>query len=315
MSTPTISYGSSIQRRLPSARIVFSWALGSRTTVLSRIRHLVTSPNYTPSSVAPIVNSCAAALSVSEFSDLLQSLYIGGHTAMYWAIVNDRREALSALVGYISQISSVCSDDLRTACMLVSDHILFTQLGLELEIGPSDKPLRDSLGRSPFVDHEVEVLEGDGVYEDHFVALVQFKRCQRSLRIVENMSAEFIARGRIWWLRIFYWRHIGKWCLSCGLSPPSLPARPEVVIIIEAQRDKRGCASRLQDLRQEHRLTPEYTLLAPLGYLVGKPEKACNSIRLDLGDWLMNNNTAYLDYDGTLRVHLGITLRKDPGGL
>jgi hypothetical protein len=140
------------------------------------------------------------------------------------------------------------------------------------------------LGRSPFVDHEVEVLEGDGVYEDHFVALVQFKRCQRSLRIVENMSAEFIARGwwfrllglflmlislitagRIWWLRIFYWRHIGKWCLSCGLSPPSLPARPEVVVIIEAQRDKSGCASRLQDLRQEHRLTPEYTLLAPLG--------------------------------------------------
>ncbi|KAJ8583499.1 hypothetical protein M405DRAFT_828520 [Rhizopogon salebrosus TDB-379] len=110
---------------------------------------------------------------------------------MYWAIVNDRREALSALVGYISQISSVCFDDLRIACMLASDHTLFTQLGLELDIG-------HSLGRSPFVDHEVEVHEGYGMYEDQFVALFRFKKCQRSLRIAETMSAEFVARGRIW---------------------------------------------------------------------------------------------------------------------
>jgi hypothetical protein len=81
-----------------------------------------------------LVLRLSESLSVSQFSNLLQSLNVRGHTAMYWAILNDRREALSALVGYISQISSVCSDDLRTACMLVSDHILFTQLGLELEI-------------------------------------------------------------------------------------------------------------------------------------------------------------------------------------
>jgi cellulose synthase/poly-beta-1,6-N-acetylglucosamine synthase-like glycosyltransferase len=141
ISTSTLSYGSSIQLKRPSTRTVFSWVrLGSRATVLSRIHNLVTSPNYTPSSVAPIVDSCAAALSVSQFSNLLQSLNIGGHTAMYWAIVKDRREVLSALVGYISQISSVCSDDLRLACMLVSDHILFMQLGLELEIGRECMP-------------------------------------------------------------------------------------------------------------------------------------------------------------------------------
>jgi hypothetical protein len=137
-----LSFGTSIQRgRLPSVRTVFSWALGARTTVLYHIHDLVTSPKYTPSSVAPTVNSCAAALSSSEFSNLLQSLNIGGHTAMYWAIVNDRREALSALVGYISQISSVCFNDLRIACMLTSDHTLFTQLGLELDIGRKCMPV------------------------------------------------------------------------------------------------------------------------------------------------------------------------------
>jgi hypothetical protein len=119
-----LSFGTSIQRRrLPSARIVFSWALGARTTVLSRIHDLVTNPNYTPYSAAPTVNSCAAALSSSEFSDLLQSLNIKGHTAMYWAIVNDRREALPALVEYISQISSLATCALR-ACWLATTHCL-----------------------------------------------------------------------------------------------------------------------------------------------------------------------------------------------
>jgi hypothetical protein len=147
----------------------------------------------------------------------------------------------------------------------------------------NDEPLRDSLGRSPFVDHEVEVHEGYGMYEDQFVALFRFKKCQRSLRIAETMSAEFVARGRwfqllglflmlmsfttagrIWWLRISYQRRLGKWCLSFGLSQPSLPARPEAVILIEPQRDNRGCASRPQVLRQERQLI-RCTLLGPLG--------------------------------------------------
>jgi hypothetical protein len=135
------------------------------------------------------------------------------------------------------------------------------------------------------VDHEVEVLEEDGMSEDHFVALFRFKRCQRKLRIAETMSAEFVARGwwfrlldvflmlmsfitagRIWWLRISYRRRLGKWRISYGLSHPSLPARPEAVVLIEVQRDTRGHASRPQDLRKEHRMTT-HTLLAPPGWV------------------------------------------------
>ena len=101
-----------------------------RATVLSRIRDLVSTPNFTPSSVASIVNACAAALTAAEFSDLLQTSNIEGHTAMYWAIVNNRREVLSAFTGFISKFSSACSCDLRLACMVTSDHALFTQLNL-----------------------------------------------------------------------------------------------------------------------------------------------------------------------------------------
>jgi len=51
---------------------------------------------------------------------------------MYWVIVNGTREALSAVIGFISP---ACSDDLRLACIAISDHTLFVQLGLERDVG------------------------------------------------------------------------------------------------------------------------------------------------------------------------------------
>jgi len=154
-------------------------------------------------------------------------------------------------------------------------------------IPADDKPLRDSLGCSPFVDHHVEVHEGDGVDENKFVALFQFKWCQKYLRITQDMSAEFVAMGlvsrflrlfsilttvtfitagRIWWLRIYYDSRRAEWLIVTGLSQPSIPARPKGVIIIEPRREAPGCATRPQALRKECRLV-KYTLLAPRGWV------------------------------------------------
>ncbi|KAG0704628.1 hypothetical protein DFH29DRAFT_997515 [Suillus ampliporus] len=58
-----------------------------RNTVLTCIHDIVFAPDFTPSSVAPIVNACAAALTAAEFSDLLQTPNIEGHMTLYWAIV------------------------------------------------------------------------------------------------------------------------------------------------------------------------------------------------------------------------------------
>lgn len=103
---------------------------GNKKHVLSCIRNLVTATNYTPSSVIPIVNSCATALSSAEFSNLLQSCNIEGHTALYWAIVNCRLDALWALMGFISETSFDCSSDLRLACMATSNNEVFMKLNL-----------------------------------------------------------------------------------------------------------------------------------------------------------------------------------------
>ncbi|OJA20750.1 hypothetical protein AZE42_11830 [Rhizopogon vesiculosus] len=97
----------------------------TRTIVLSRIHDLVTSYDFIPSSVALIINSCTAILPPAEFPDLLQSRNLDGHAAMYWAMIHNRREALSVLCGFISQFSSVYSPDLRSACEVTNDHALF----------------------------------------------------------------------------------------------------------------------------------------------------------------------------------------------
>ncbi|KAG2043342.1 hypothetical protein BDR03DRAFT_413447 [Suillus americanus] len=46
---------------------------------------LVSGPDVTSSSIASSVNACSAALSATEFPNLLQTCNIQGHTAIYCA--------------------------------------------------------------------------------------------------------------------------------------------------------------------------------------------------------------------------------------
>ncbi|KAG2109556.1 uncharacterized protein F5147DRAFT_772864 [Suillus discolor] len=110
--------------------------------VLSHLCDIISTPNFLASSVAPIIETCAAALLPEEFSDLLQNPNIEGHTAMYWAVVNCRREAFSMFTAHIPQFSSVCYSDLRLACMSTSNHALFMQLNLGHVINSKDESLR-----------------------------------------------------------------------------------------------------------------------------------------------------------------------------
>ncbi|KAG1902337.1 uncharacterized protein F5891DRAFT_1216297 [Suillus fuscotomentosus] len=96
--------------------------------VLSRIRDIVLAPDYIPSSVVPNVIACAAALPATEFSKLLTQLNIEGHTAPYWAIVNNRHHALWAFIHFISGTSPSVSSDLRIACMIINDYSMFKEL-------------------------------------------------------------------------------------------------------------------------------------------------------------------------------------------
>ncbi|KAG2360504.1 hypothetical protein BDR07DRAFT_1461968 [Suillus spraguei] len=205
------------------------------STVLTCIFDIVSAPDFTPCSVVPIIDACSTALPAAEFSDLLQTLNIEGHTALYWAIVNDRREVFAALSKFTPKLSSICSSDLRLACMITNDQPLFTQLNLGIT-NSEDGPLRRSLGCP---SDEVQVDSGDGLGKNQFVAHFRIKKFQKRIRITYDVNIEFVARGRIWSL-LFFMMSDGKWQVGFSISQPSLPAHPACVIMIEAHK-KPGC--------------------------------------------------------------------------
>jgi hypothetical protein len=85
----------STPRLLPSLRVFLTLLFFNRQkrkVILSRIRDLVSTPDFIPSSIAPVIKTCIAqgALSPAEFSAFLQLPFVEGHSAMYWAILNHR---------------------------------------------------------------------------------------------------------------------------------------------------------------------------------------------------------------------------------
>ncbi|KAG2122362.1 hypothetical protein DEU56DRAFT_76435 [Suillus clintonianus] len=284
-------------------RSVFSFLQSTqkrRAIVLSRIQGIVSSPDLTPSSVGPILDSCAAALPAAEFSDLLQQRNIEDHTALYWVIVKKRREVLWAFTKFISEFSPACSSDLRLACLIINDHDLFMRLNLGDNVNPKDKSSRRILGCP---QDKIEVLR-DGLAENRYTVRLVFKKFQTRLRIMQEFSAEFIVQGRIWLLR-FYMRMDGKWYVEYALSEPSPPVvHPDVEIIITSHRPPPGSGNPELLLKLEcptHTLAPKESYER---YKVTEPARVIFAVFFPLNDWLMDDDTTYVDCDGTLTVAL-----------
>ncbi|KAG1902314.1 uncharacterized protein F5891DRAFT_978644 [Suillus fuscotomentosus] len=275
-----------------------------RTAVLSRIRDIVLGPDFTPSSVVPNVNACAAALPAAEFSKILQKRNIEGHTALYWAIVNNRPQALEALDKFISgYYPSVCKDDLRDACVITSDHAIFSQLGLGIRC-PSD---------------QLQVHTCDEL-TNQFNVVLRIRMFQKRMRATATSSArgdtkltyEFVAGGRIWWLRFHMPEFIkGIWRVEIGLCRHSHPARLNSVLVIEAHNRKPGSAVPPEALRIPLSLADtKFVALAPWLTPQGNlyPSNMARHISKELGDWVMHEKTKYVDDEGTLNAKLEIRL-------
>lgn len=279
-------------------RSVFSFLQSKRkrrcAPVLSCIREIVSSPHFTLSYVVSVVKSCAAALSAAEFSDLLQKPNIEDHTALYWAIVNNRREALLEFTKFIPKFSPACFSDMRLACMTVNDHDLFMLLNLGDNVNPKDRSLRRMLG-CPRDD--IRVYEGGDVDDDYFFVRFVFRMFQKRLRITKKLDVEFVARGRIWVLH-FYMREKGKWFVGYGLSKHSSPVHPNAVLGIQANKPPPG-SNTPQNLRLD--LSTSYTLV-PEGSSFHYLDKETMLVFCQLDDWPMDDNSVYVDRYGTLTL-------------
>ena len=152
---------------------------------------------------------------------------------------------------------------------------------MNLSLSADDEPLKRSLGCPP---DDIEVDGGIGLGRHKFVVSFRFKMFQKRLRIIQNVSAEYVAggmwlcnyllfakmtlicAGRIWWLRIYLGPQ-GKWRMESGLSEGSLPAHPDTVFIVEAHGGKCDSVTEIApEKRYEWQFSSTtYELLAPVG--------------------------------------------------
>ncbi|KAG1858782.1 hypothetical protein DFJ58DRAFT_744827 [Suillus subalutaceus] len=267
-------------------------------------------PNFNPSSVTPNLNACAAALPAAELANILTQLNIEGHTALYWAIVNNRPQAVRAFNKFISCYSPVCTSDLRIACMITSNHAMFMQLNLGRR--SEQIRLRGLLGCLP---DGIQVHTCDE-FTNQFNVVLGIRMFQKRLRTATGNKwyHEFVAGGRMWWFRFALLKPSnGLWSAEIGLCQHSHPARLDAVLLIEAHSRKPGRATPPEALKIPLTLTgTNFLALAPwrsterIDYV--PPPKMTWRISEELGDWVMHDKTEYVDREGTLHAKLEMTL-------
>ncbi|KAG2045728.1 hypothetical protein BDR06DRAFT_1000806 [Suillus hirtellus] len=228
-----------------------------RTAVLSRIRDIVLGPDFTPSSVVPNVNACAAALPAAEFPKSCKNA--------------------------ISRATQHC-------------------LGIRSE----DRRFRHFLGCP---SDQLQVHTCDEL-TNQFNVVLRIRMFQKRIRATATSSAigdtkltyEFVAGGRIWWLRFHMPEFIkGIWHVEIGLCRHSHPARLNSVLVIEAHNRKPGSAAPPEALRIPLSMTLA-PWLTPQGNLY--PSNMARHISKELGDWVMHEKTKYVDDEGTLNAKL-----------
>ncbi|KAG1843703.1 hypothetical protein C8R48DRAFT_765417 [Suillus tomentosus] len=232
-----------------------------RTAVLSRIRDIVLTPDFNPSSAASIINVCAADLTTQEFSKLLQTPNIEDHTALYWAIVNNQREVVAAFAAFISEC---CPPD-------------------EIEV------------------HEVKMGNNH-----QFVVSFRIRKFQRRLRITHKLNYEFVADGRIWFLRFDMYTVKWKWRVLYGVSSPSLPACTKASLKIEGKPGRKPLKLPPSDNFAETIVPQEPDYFQKYSGVAGKPTVY---VWWPLGDWVMYDNPVYVDRDGALHATLRLTCK------
>lgn len=172
-----------------------------RTTIQGLIRDLVKQND--PHGALGVLESCADACRSFDLaiSSLLQERTIEGHTPLYWAIINrpaesapsDEPELVTALLSHAAPLSDATVDELRLACLHTSDHGLFQRLRRTPAFSPlsgSDELILG--GNVPVDDVDVEDVPGD---ESGFIARFRMPMFQKRMRISEEISLEFIAKG------------------------------------------------------------------------------------------------------------------------
>lgn len=172
-----------------------------RSTVLRLIRDLVREQHAPGGTSLSILQSCAEACACHSLSlpTLLQEKSIEDHTPLYWAIVkrvpdgdSGVPDLLTSLISFASPLTPGTISDIRHACLLTSDQLLFQRLRMLPAFSPLSGTDEMLLGGSiPPDDITVEDIPGD---EGSFAVNFEIVRFQRRMLVSKHLELEFIAR-------------------------------------------------------------------------------------------------------------------------
>lgn len=175
-------------------------------TVLGLVRDLVREQHSNSTASLGILESCAEACASYDLSlsALLQEKSIENHTPLYWAIVKrppDGEEdetaipdLLTALISYASPLSPQTISDVRHACLLTSDQLLFQRLRMSPEFSPLSGTDEMLLGATiPPDGITVEDMPGD---EGAFAVNFEIVHFQKRMLVSKRIELDFIGRGK-----------------------------------------------------------------------------------------------------------------------
>ena len=199
-------------------------AVEAKKTVLEVLRDLVKQPD-TPRACL-LLNACADACTTYKHSlpTLLQEKTIEGRTPLYWAIINrpacsdDTPDIVSLLISHAAPLTDATIDEVRRACLHVSDNALFQRLRSSSEFAPlSGKDEIVAGGTRPMDVVVVEDAENDAAA---FIVKLRVPMFQKRMRVSEEIRLEFIAKGA--YIRTTSWRPVSLRDGSrCRISMPT----------------------------------------------------------------------------------------------
>ena len=175
-------------------------------TVSGLIRDLVREQETTGKAAFGILESCADVCSGYDLSlpDILQEKSIENHTPLYWAIVKRAPDGvdhgvvgipdlLTALISFATPLNAQTIADVRHACLLTSDQLLFQRLRMSPAFSPLSGTDEMLLGvKIPPDDITVENAAGD---EGAFVVDFSIGHFQKRMYVSQKIELDFIARG------------------------------------------------------------------------------------------------------------------------
>ncbi|KZV76425.1 hypothetical protein PENSPDRAFT_680096 [Peniophora sp. CONT] len=201
-----------------------------------------------------VLESCAAACAAKSFdlASILREPFIEQHTAVYWAILGGNVPLAHALLERSEPLTSVVSDEVRSACTLASDDALWRRLRSKYRpLEPEPTPAQALIMTG--ARDEVVVSTSGGA----FIASLRLPHFQKRMRVAGLVAVECIAHGRLFKISFlvnstrFTMDHSyseGSWLVALSLQPPSTPTPVYARLHVDPQtsgvsRDRRAGTS------------------------------------------------------------------------